>query len=219
MSNIKTLRNDTGSPIPLDDVGRIIIQPAENFIIPVPKYVLFADSLDVETPITAGDLVVTNGTVDLTPALGKLYLKFPHNAQNLFFTAAGFTAKDVKNAIIEAKNAVAGTSEKANNLYNSIGEPVANPEFMVFSVGTLGTTEGEGLFIVVAERGTGPPTSEIAVRLYNVSDATELAVLIFTEGEMTRKEIAFTLPGANKIVEVHACKDLGVGTIYSAEVR
>lgn len=72
----KIVRNITASGILVQDTG-VHIDSGENYIIDSQTYLLWTNSLDVIPLITSGDLVINNGTYDLSPADGIRFLQYP----------------------------------------------------------------------------------------------------------------------------------------------
>ncbi len=71
---IKILKNVTGSPITLADVGITIPALSQYTIDPV-EYGLFARSTDTIGKLSSGDIVMNNGTDDLPPLEGIAWLQ------------------------------------------------------------------------------------------------------------------------------------------------
>ncbi len=71
---IKILKNTTGSPITLADVGITIPALSQYTIDPV-EYGLFARSTDTIGQLSSADIVMNNGTVDLVPLEGIAWLQ------------------------------------------------------------------------------------------------------------------------------------------------
>jgi hypothetical protein len=70
----KILKNTTGSTIAINDVG-ISISANSSYTIPAPDYLLWSASSDVIGPIGALDIVVNDGSFDLSPSDGLDLLK------------------------------------------------------------------------------------------------------------------------------------------------
>ena len=120
--------------------------------------------------------------------------------------------------VLEALVQTAITGGSAIKLYAGSGETIGGPAFTRMSLGRLvGGPPATVEFIVVAQRQSGGGTTTI--RLYNLDDATELAILNFTEDVPTIKRDSFTIPSAEKIVEVQGKRTAGAGMLFSAEVR
>lgn len=70
----KIIKNTTGSPIDIIDTG-IEIAASSSYTIPPQDYSIWAASSSILGPVSSGDLVVNDGSVDLTPAqgIGLLY--------------------------------------------------------------------------------------------------------------------------------------------------
>lgn len=111
----KILKNTTVSPLGVSDLG-ITIPANSSYTVQVPDYLLLADSSDVITPITSGDIVVNDGSQDLSTIQGLLYVGYPDDALRLHFLdnsvrSNGFSAQNVQDAIEESRNQVAGKLE------------------------------------------------------------------------------------------------------------
>jgi hypothetical protein len=127
----KILKNTTLSDMELSELGKTI--PASGQItIPVQEYILLAsdDSIaECTAPITNGDIVVNDGTVDLSASDGLNYIRYPDDSRNINFnnTGTGMTSTNIRDAIIEANN---GTGGPDNFSYKRIGlgETVTIPE-------------------------------------------------------------------------------------------
>lgn len=120
----KILKNTTGSPIELTQVG--ITVPAMGQVVIEPgQYYLYANEIglspagQLDTLIGNGTIVVNDGVSDLTVANGIAldraidYLKHPDTAFNIRFLSQpermnGFVAKNIQEAIEESKATVEG---------------------------------------------------------------------------------------------------------------
>jgi hypothetical protein len=118
---MKIIKNTTLSDIDLEKVGTSI--PASGQIeIPTQQYLLWADEdaiTEIYVHLLSGDLVVNDGVDDITVANGfnieraKNYLENPDHAFYARFASQpermnGFVAKNVQEAIEEAKAAIEG---------------------------------------------------------------------------------------------------------------
>ena len=120
----KILKNTTGSPIELVQVG-ITIPASGQVVIEPGQYYLFANEIGqspnsaLDNHILNGTIVVNDGTLDLTVANGIDldraidYLKYPDTAFNIRFLSSpertnGFASKNVQEAIEEARSAIEG---------------------------------------------------------------------------------------------------------------
>lgn len=70
----KVLKNTTGSTISVTDVG-VSIPSMSSYTIPPQDYLLWAASSDVVAPVGLGDIVVNDGSFDLSPSDGIDLLK------------------------------------------------------------------------------------------------------------------------------------------------
>ena len=103
---MKILKNTTGSIINIIALG-LPIPASGQITIEVTDYILLAssDSVTELTPlITSGDVVVNDGTEDLSVARGIAYIKHPDNAYNQKFDPTGsvLTETNTELAIKEA---------------------------------------------------------------------------------------------------------------------
>jgi hypothetical protein len=71
----KIIRNTTLSGILVQDTG-VHIDSGESYTIDTQTYLLWANSIDIVGYINSGDLVVNNGTVDLTINDGIRFLQY-----------------------------------------------------------------------------------------------------------------------------------------------
>jgi hypothetical protein len=94
------LKNTTGSAIFLSSIG-LSIPASSSVTIAVTDYLLLA-SVDGITEITSyinsGDIVVNDGTNDLTSSVGLNYLKYPNKAKNIRFDNS---ANDFDNHVLQ----------------------------------------------------------------------------------------------------------------------
>lgn len=76
----KILKNTTGSTIFIDDTGTLLPILPETFTIPPQDYWIWAASSDIIGPIGVGDVVVNDGSFDLTISDGTDLIKgiFPN---------------------------------------------------------------------------------------------------------------------------------------------
>lgn len=95
------LKNVTLSTILINDVG-ISIPASSSYTIQVMDRLLWQASIDVATQISAGNIVVNDGSIDLPISEGIAYISNPQNALGERFNYAGFAAKNVQAAIVEA---------------------------------------------------------------------------------------------------------------------
>lgn len=70
----RILKNTTGSPISVQDIGVTIAASGQYEFAPQ-DYALLQSSTDVDAFVTSGDLVVNNGSSDLSAAEGLYYIK------------------------------------------------------------------------------------------------------------------------------------------------
>lgn len=66
----KILKNQTGSPIAIDDTGITLPASPATFTIPPQDFLLWAASSDIIGPVGVGDVVVNDGSFDLSPSDG-----------------------------------------------------------------------------------------------------------------------------------------------------
>lgn len=93
----KIVRNDTASPITVNDVG-VTIPASFSYTIPAQDYLLWAASNDAITFIGAGDLIVNDGTSDLTISDGIFLIK------GIFPSPVGITNPTVFNLSMPVAN-------------------------------------------------------------------------------------------------------------------
>jgi hypothetical protein len=77
---IKLLKNTTASIVFITDVG-VSIPASGNYQLTTQEYMLWASSLDYQPLVTAGTLIVNNGTIDLAPADGIRYIEYADRAK------------------------------------------------------------------------------------------------------------------------------------------
>lgn len=105
----KILKNTTGSIININDIG-ISIPTASEYIIQNQDYLLLSSSVDVETLINSGDIVVNDGLSDLSSTIGKEYIKYPDSAKSILFNnSVSQFSVDPKNV----QDAIDASGEKA----------------------------------------------------------------------------------------------------------
>ncbi len=102
---IKILKNTTIADISIKDTG-VLVPASGQYIIPAQDYLLWMDSVDIDVHINSGDIVVNNGTKDLSINMGLNYIHDFTIAEDIEFDNAtnGFIAINVQTAIEEAKN-------------------------------------------------------------------------------------------------------------------
>jgi hypothetical protein len=116
---MKLLKNTTGSAISISDTGITVAASPGTYTIPQQDYLLWAASIDIVSHVNSGNIVVNDGVNDITVANGFNlinaidYLKHPDTAFNIRFLAEpermnGFVAKNVQEAVEEAKAAIEG---------------------------------------------------------------------------------------------------------------
>jgi hypothetical protein len=99
----KILKNNTASPVVIDDVGQTIPASGQLTVEPT-DYLLYAASADLATLINASTVTVNDGVDDLSVARGIDFMEFPDYAFNIRFAAEpevsnGITKKNVQEAI------------------------------------------------------------------------------------------------------------------------
>jgi len=72
----KIVKNNTGSPIIIVDVGNVTIPASGQYTIPPEDYLIWAESSDIITEVGSGDVTVNDGNIDLSIARGVSYLQF-----------------------------------------------------------------------------------------------------------------------------------------------
>ena len=124
----KILKNTTGSPVELTQVG-VTVPASGQAIIEPGQYYLYANEIglsptgQLDNLILDGTIVVNDGVLDLIPANGISldraidYLKYPDTAFNVRFLAQpermnGFVAKNVQEAIEESRDTGANITGK-----------------------------------------------------------------------------------------------------------
>lgn len=104
----KFLKNTTGSDIDLDNIGlRLPANSTTEIDARDNPRLASADSVtELTTLINSGDVVVNDGTLDLSTSDALEYIKYPDNAASVRFDPTGttFTARNVQDALVEAKN-------------------------------------------------------------------------------------------------------------------
>jgi len=106
---MKILKNTTLVDIELRQIGQTI--PAESqSTINIEDYIILAsnDSVaEIDPLIVSGDIIINDGTNDLNVIIGKAYIRYPDDAENILFDNAsnGFISKTVQTAIEETMDA------------------------------------------------------------------------------------------------------------------
>jgi hypothetical protein len=109
----KILKNNTASPIAINDTGIEISASPGQYIIPPQDYPLWAASANVLTSINSGNIIVNDGTNNLSIADGIKYLELSEKAKGIRFdnSTNGFVSVEVQSAIEEMRtSAVGGTT-------------------------------------------------------------------------------------------------------------
>lgn len=75
----KILKNQTASPIFIDDMG-VEIPASSNYTIVESEYTRWAGSIDIDTEINASNIIVNDGTNDLSISDGIRFLKYADRA-------------------------------------------------------------------------------------------------------------------------------------------
>lgn len=144
---IKILRNTTISDIVISDTG-ITIQPGvgNQYTIPPIDYVLWAESADITSFVNSGDILVTDGTSELSSTDGLDFIRYPDNAKNQRFDgdtlrSNGFPDNISTQAAIEfAKTTVSGkmqdfeftTTGNTQNKWVNISHPANSSDIVPF---------------------------------------------------------------------------------------
>jgi hypothetical protein len=76
----KILKNTTASIVFINDTG-VSINASGQYIIPHTDYLLWAASLDYQSLVTTGTIVVNNGVIDLAPNDGIRYIDYADRAK------------------------------------------------------------------------------------------------------------------------------------------
>lgn len=110
MSVIKTLKNVSGQDLQLLNV---VVSNNSSFTVPTHLWLELANDSNIETYINADQVIVNNGTSDLSKSDGlKLIQKFQiEEAKEVIFdnTTNGFISDNVQDAIEESKTSVVGS--------------------------------------------------------------------------------------------------------------
>lgn len=106
----KILKNTTGSDIDLD-VSGLRIPASGQITVDETQYLLLAsaDSItELTTPINSGDIIVNDGTADLSASEGLAYIQYPDDEANIRFdnSTNDFDADEGQGAIEEARNTI-----------------------------------------------------------------------------------------------------------------
>ena len=112
---MKILKNTTGSAIELSVIG-LSIPASSQITIEVQDYLLLGSSdstTEIDPLITSGDVVVNDGTSDLSVSEGQNYIRYADNANNILFTDS--TTGLVSNTTREAIDEVGNTADEALN--------------------------------------------------------------------------------------------------------
>lgn len=112
---MKIVKNTTLSDIDLKDIG-ITIPASDQYIIQPQEYLIWVDfiltaeagtaDIDLDTLINNGDLVVNNGVVDLDPAPGIFYLKYPDIANNLYVNNPNYVSDNLDDVLDEIADSI-----------------------------------------------------------------------------------------------------------------
>lgn len=98
----KILKNTTGSDIELE-IG-ITIPASSNVTVEILDYIELAESSDINTFITSGDIVVNDGVNDLSVTDGINYVNYPDQAENIRVNSLSLVSTNVKDALEELSN-------------------------------------------------------------------------------------------------------------------
>lgn len=115
MSFTRILKNTTGSDIEINDVGQTIPASSQLEIYP-PDFFLWygsADGGDLDAYITSGDIVVNDGTSDLSATDGRQYL---------YFTWSEAIQYDNSDTELDADNVKESLDELANRTFEDAAE-------------------------------------------------------------------------------------------------
>lgn len=111
----KILKNQTGSPILIADVGITIPASPATYTIQPTDYLLWDASANIITYINNGNIVVNDGTQDLSISSALAYIKFPLDARSVRFTTQG--------VVLTSKNAEAAIDEAASQAQTALITP------------------------------------------------------------------------------------------------
>lgn len=130
----KILKNTTLVDIDLDSIG-IRILAESSATINVEDYILLAsgDSITELTPlINSGDIVINDGTNDLSITDGIAFIKYPDKSYNIRFDNSSneFISDDVQSAI----------EENANNMDKNLFKYVLTEDLLIKNNYSLVTT-------------------------------------------------------------------------------
>ena len=111
--SIKILKNTTLSTIELNVLG-LQIPTSSQITIQTQDYAILASSdsvTELTTFINSGDIIVNDGTDDLSISEGLAYIKLAEIAKSIRFdnSTNGFTSTEVQSAIEESKTSVVGS--------------------------------------------------------------------------------------------------------------
>lgn len=104
---MKILKNLTLSPISIQSIGKQVPASGELQLDAIEYLVLGSqDALsEIDALIDADDLILNDGSQDLSKVLSKAFLRYPDRARSVLFdnSTNGFTSKEVQSAIEESK--------------------------------------------------------------------------------------------------------------------
>jgi hypothetical protein len=131
------LKNTTNSNIDLIQIGITILANNQYGVQSGDRVILYEDDSQTELQgyINSGDIIVNDGTRDLSITEALTYIKFPDQAISLLFdnSSNGFTSQDVQSAIEEAKNppeTVVGWESVQDTTYTENSPLTINPNSM-----------------------------------------------------------------------------------------
>lgn len=146
----KIIKNTTGTDIEIEAIGRTIPTSGQ-VLFPPTDYLLLADPdtiTEITSDVNAGNLIINDGTNDLSASEGLDYLQYPDDATNIRFTPTSLIPDDtvqeaIQNGVSNALNAPRYTIPL---LYNGT---VSNNEF----IGYTNLIPGDSTPIIVPKTG------------------------------------------------------------------
>lgn len=110
MSKIKILKNQSGSDLVF---GSRVVSNGEQITLSKHYWLDIAEKIEILDLVTSGDIIVNDGTEDLSPSLGREHLELVEGwtkAEDIIFenNSNGFSSDRVQSAIEEVRNSPVG---------------------------------------------------------------------------------------------------------------
>lgn len=178
----KILKNTTLSDIEINDIG-ITVPASSNFTVEDTDYLLLSASVDITSLISSGDIVINDGSSDLSAADGEAYVRYPDSAENSLFDPSGSTLTETT-----TQRAIEELSSIVDSLVFGLDKDEKVKEVSESTSGSSFTTYDSITFAVTETTGTNTYRLNADCLWGHDSASNDIRIRVQLDG-VTEKEI------------------------------